>query len=284
MTSKKLLFIFVGLGVLFVSLLVLYINNKQEAPKEQPIAKKTEQGGQSKNTAEKKPSLVTEQSQPKSQTAKPHPAKKSLVICIDPGHQRKADLATEPVGPGAMTEKIKVTGGTTGVTTGKPEYVLNLEASLILGKILKQRGYEVVYTRTTNDVNLSNIRRAEIANQHHADLFIRIHADGSTNRNISGFSILTTSSKNPYTQTIYQESLQAGESILAAVKGSGETKVNGISYRDDMSGLNWAKVPAILIEMGFMTNPQEDQNLSNGDYLTKLMTEVSDGIDAFTNK
>lgn len=60
--------------------------------------------------------------------------------------------------------------------------------------------------------------------------------------------------------------------------------MNGISYRDDMSGLNWAKVPAILIEMGFMTNPQEDQNLSNGDYLTKLMTEVSDGIDAFTNK
>ncbi|MBM7652555.1 N-acetylmuramoyl-L-alanine amidase family protein [Neobacillus cucumis] len=279
MTSKKLFFILVGLGVLFVSLLVFYINNKQEAPKEQPIVKKTEQGGQTKNTAEKKPTPVTEQPQPKSQ-----PAKKSFVVCIDPGHQRKADLATEPVGPGARTEKIKVTGGTTGLSTGKPEYILNLEASLILGKILKQRGYEVVYTRTTHDVNLSNIQRAEIANQHHADLFIRIHADGSTNRNTSGFSILTTSSKNPYTQAIYQDSLQAGESILAAVKGSGETKVNGISYRDDMSGLNWAKVPAILIEMGFMTNPKEDQNLSNGDYLQKLMMEVSDGIDEYTKQ
>ncbi|MED4224264.1 N-acetylmuramoyl-L-alanine amidase [Neobacillus cucumis] len=282
MTSKKLLFILVGLGVLFISLLVFYINNKQEASKEQPMIKKTEQGGQTKNTAEKKPSLVTEQSQPKSQLAKAEASKKSLVICIDPGHQRKADLTTEPVGPGARTEKIKVTGGTTGVSTGKPEYVLNLEASLILGKILKQRGYEVVYTRTTHDVNLSNIQRAEIANQHHADLFIRIHADGSTNRNISGFSILAPSGQNPYTKTTYQDSLWAGQSILAAVKASGETKVNGISYRDDMSGLNWAKVPAILIEMGFMTNPQEDQNLSNGDYLTKLMTEVSDGIDVYT--
>ncbi|WHY65182.1 N-acetylmuramoyl-L-alanine amidase [Neobacillus sp. SuZ13] len=206
-----------------------------------------------------------------------------FIVVIDPGHQRRANLGQEPVGPGASETKIKVTGGTAGVATGKPEYKLTLEASLILGKLLEKRGVKVIYTRTTHDVNLSNKERAEIANQNHADLFVRIHADGSTNRNVKGLSVLTPSEDDQYTKAIYQDSLKASQLILDETKKNPAVKVNGISYRGDLSGFNWSKVPSTLIEMGFMSNPSEDKHLSDTSYLTNLLTSISDGIINYSN-
>ena len=205
----------------------------------------------------------------------------SVTIVIDPGHQQKANLEHEPIGPGAGESKIKVSGGTQGISTGKPEYILTLESSLLLGEILQDRGFEVTYTRTAHDVNVSNKERAEMANEHQADLFIRMHADGANDSSVKGFSILTISNQNPYTAPIYENSYQAASLILDEVKRDGKGKVNGISYRDDMSGLNWSKVPAILIEMGFMTNPEEDENLSNPVYVEHLMEQIADGIESY---
>lgn len=204
-----------------------------------------------------------------------------ITIVIDPGHQQKANLEHEPIGPGAGVSKIKVSGGTQGVSTGKPEYILTLDASMLLGEMLEERGFEVVYTRTAHDVNVSNKERAEMANEHQADLFIRMHADGANDSSVKGFSILTISNQNPYSASIYENSFQAATHILDEVKRDGRIKVNGISYRDDMSGLNWSKVPAILIEMGFMTNPEEDKSLSDPVYLEYLMEQISNGIETY---
>jgi N-acetylmuramoyl-L-alanine amidase len=201
-----------------------------------------------------------------------------FLVVIDPGHQERANLEKEPVGPGATETKIKVTGGTSGVATGKPEYKLTLEASLILGQLLESRGVKVIFTRTTHDVNLSNRERAEIANQKNADLFIRIHADGSTDRNVRGLSVLTPANSSPYTKAIFADSLKASQFIMDETSKNSAVKVNGISYRGDLSGFNWSKVPSTLVEMGFMSNPTEDQNLSDPAYLTKLLTNVADGI------
>ncbi|ETI69128.1 N-acetylmuramoyl-L-alanine amidase family protein [Neobacillus vireti] len=203
---------------------------------------------------------------------------RDFLVVIDPGHQRHANLGKEPVGPGAVEMKMKVTGGTSGVATGKPEYQLALEASVILGDLLAKQGVKVIYTRTTHDVNLSNKERAEFANQHKADLFIRIHADGSTDKNVSGLSVLTPAHNDPYTKAIYEDSLKASELILAETKKNTSVKVNGISYRSDLSGFNWSQVPSTLIEMGFMSNPVEDRNLSDPTYLTNLLSNVADGI------
>ena len=87
----------------------------------------------------------------------------SFVIVIDPGHQAKANLEQEPIGPDARETKYKVTGGTTGVVTGKPEYVLTLEASNLLKDHLEKKGFQVILTRTSHDVDISNQERAEIA-------------------------------------------------------------------------------------------------------------------------
>ncbi|WP_256358537.1 N-acetylmuramoyl-L-alanine amidase [Bacillus sp. sid0103] len=203
---------------------------------------------------------------------------KDFLVVIDPGHQQRANMGQEPVGPGAAETKIKVTGGTSGVATGKPEYKLTLEASLILGEILEKRGVKVIYTRTKHNVDLSNKERAEIANRDNADLFVRIHADGSTNRNVRGLSVLTPSRDDKFTKAIFQDSLKASKLILDETQKNPTVKVNGISYREDLSGFNWSQVPSTLIEMGFMSNPTEDNNLSDTSYLTNLLTNIADGI------
>lgn len=213
----------------------------------------------------------------------PSSLEKGYIICIDPGHQQRGNAEHEPVGPGATETKMKVTGGTTGVSTGEPEYELVLEASILLRDELQKRGYDVILTRETHEVNTSNSERAEIANQNKADLFIRVHADGSNDSTVSGFHILTPGEANPYTSPIFSESLAASQSILEKVSESQEiiVKGKGITQRSDLSGFNWAKVPTTLIEIGYMTNPEEDMKLSDKTYLTNMMIAIADGIDSY---
>lgn len=208
---------------------------------------------------------------------------KDFLVVIDPGHQIRANTGQEPVGPGANETKIKVTGGTSGVATGKPEYKLTLEASLLLGQLLESKGAKVIYTRTTDNVNISNQERAAIANENNADLFVRIHADGSTDRNIHGLSVLTPASNDPYTKAIFDNSLKASQFIINEISKNAAVKVNGISYRSDMAGFNWSKVPCTLVELGFMTNPAEDRSLSDPIYLKNLLTNIADGIMQYAN-
>ena len=114
---------------------------------------------------------------------------KKKIIVIDPGHQEKGDSSKEPIGPGASETKAKVTTGATGNYTKQKESVLTLKVAQALEKQLKQEGYTVIMTRTTNNINISNSERASIANNAKADAFIRIHADSyddsNVNRNIN---------------------------------------------------------------------------------------------------
>jgi N-acetylmuramoyl-L-alanine amidase len=137
----------------------------------------------------------------------------------------------------------------------------------------------VIYTRTTNNVNLSNRERAEMANQHKADLFVRIHADGSTDRNVHGLSVLTPSNNDIYTKSIFENSLKASQLIINETMKNSAVQVNGISYRSDMAGFNWSRVPCTRVELGFMNNPTEDKNLSNPAYLKNLLTNMSSELD-----
>ena len=102
-------------------------------------------------------------------------SKKTIVI--DPGHQTRGDSSKEPIGPGATETKAKVTTGATGISTKQKESELALKVALLLEKALKEEGYNVIMTRTTNNVNISNKERAMIANNAEADAFLRIHAD-----------------------------------------------------------------------------------------------------------
>ncbi|MEC1967986.1 N-acetylmuramoyl-L-alanine amidase [Bacillus cereus] len=204
-----------------------------------------------------------------------------FLVVIDPGHQQKANLNLEPIGPGATTQKYKVTDGTTGVVTKKREAVLVLEMAFLLKEKLEAKGIQVLMTRTSQDVDISNKERATFANNHKANLFLRLHADGSENPNQSGFAVLTPAEGSPYTKEIYAESLQISQTIVNKMRENQQVKVNGIKFRDDLSGFNWSKVPGVLLELGFMSNYEEDKNLSDPQYVNSLLQSVTDSVDAY---
>ena len=109
------------------------------------------------------------------------------VVVVDPGHDRRANPETEPIGPGSATLKIKDGGGTHGVVSGLREADLNLRVALRLRRLLRDAGLRVVMTRTTTSgTSMGNVARARIANQAGAALFLRVHADGSTDRAARG--------------------------------------------------------------------------------------------------
>lgn len=207
-------------------------------------------------------------------------AKDKIVICIDAGHQSKANNAKEPIAPGSKTVKSKVSSGTQGVSTGKPEYKLNLEVALKLEQAL-QKDYKVVMVRRTNNVDISNSKRAVICNEAGADLAIRLHADGSEKRSTQGMSFLYPSSSNPSTKIIAQPSLEAAKVLSQTVLNETRAASRGIVPRSDLTGFNWSTVPVVLIEMGFMTNPNEDRKMSQAAYQDKIVLGIKKSLDSY---
>lgn len=199
------------------------------------------------------------------------------VVCIDPGHQSRSDTDREPIGPGSEETKDRIRGGTTGVSTGIPEYEVTLQISMNLKERLEAAGVRVVMTREANDVNVSNAERAKIANEAGADLFVRVHCDGSPDSEACGISTLHPAS-NQWTGPIVAPSENAAQLVQDSMVSATGAESRGIVARDDITGFNWSEVPAILVECGFMSNPVEDKLLSSAHYQDKLAAGITSGI------
>lgn len=205
---------------------------------------------------------------------------KGLVV-IDPGHQQYANTEQEPVGPGASETKIKVSGGTTGTATGVPEYELTLDIGLQLRDKLLERGYQVIMVRDTNEVDISNSERAEIANEADADVFIRLHANGSPDSSVTGAMTICQTPANPYNGDVYEQSRALSENILDSYIYKTGINRQYVWETDTMSGINWSEVPTTILEMGFMSNTGEDRSMQDDDMQQKMVEGIADGIDEY---
>ena len=207
---------------------------------------------------------------------------KQKVIVIDAGHQTRAMSATEPIGPGSSQRKAKVTGGASGCVTHLPEYKLNLQVAKRLQKELVNRGYKVIMVRTKNNVRMSNVQRAKVANKYKADAFIRIHANSAGSSSVKGALTIAPASNNRYmTKANRKASQKLSKKVLKAMCKTTGAKNRGVMYTNSMTGINWCKVPVTIVEMGFMSNPSEDRKMAKASYQKKIVKGIADGIDNF---
>ena len=225
--------------------------------------------------------VVTEASTVTEAPTAPPSGGNGFLVCLDAGHQGQANTDKEPLGPGSSEMKTKVSTGTQGRTTGVPEYVVNLQVALKLQQVLEARGYEVLMIRTTHDINISNAERAKIANDAKVDAFVRIHCNGVDDTSVNGLLAMIQTPDNPWNGAQYAEFKRLAQCIVDEACAVTGAKNMGLLETDGMTGINWCERPTALVEMGFMTNPEEDAKLVDDHYQDLLAEGIANGLDKY---
>ena len=223
----------------------------------------------------------TEQDEDKEKEETPEQKTRTQTVVLDPGHSSVVASGTEPLGPGSTENKAADTSGTSGTVSGLTEYELNLTVSQKLRTELQNRGYTVLMTRESNDVPVSCIERADVANNSDADAFVRIHANGSEDSSAKGAMTICITPDNPFYPALYEQARALSDCIINNLSEVTGCENDGVWETDSMSGNNWSQVPVTIVEMGYMTNPDEDALMATDDYQNKIVKGIADGIDQY---
>jgi N-acetylmuramoyl-L-alanine amidase len=202
----------------------------------------------------------------------------AALICLDPGHGTPPGIGSErePIGPGSRVTKVKDGGG----APHEAEAVLAIARRT--RTLLLRRGYRVAMTRTGPTYRGGNIERARFCNRRRAALMLRIHADGSTDPSRRGASMLYPARRQGWTDDIYGRSRRAARAIQRSLVAATGARDLGLVERSDLTGFNWADVPVVLAETGFMTNPTEGRLLRTSAYQWRVARGLARGVTSFT--
>jgi len=201
----------------------------------------------------------------------------AALICLDPGHGTAPEVGrqVEPIGPGSRELKVKDPGGAAG------EAPVALAIARRARALLLARGYRVAMTRDGNGYRGGNRERARFCNARGAALMIRIHADGSTDPLVRGISTLVPALRRGWTSDVYAPSRRAGGLLQAELVRATGARDLGIVERGDLTGFNWADVPVVLVETGFMSNRREAALLRSATYQQRLAVALARATQRF---
>ena len=201
----------------------------------------------------------------------------AALICLDPGHATVPSVGRqyEPIGPGSAVTKIKDGGGAAG------EAAVVLAIARRTRTELRRRGYRVVMTRDRGLFPGGNIERARFCNRRGAALMLRIHADGSGDAAKRGAATLYPALHRGWTDDVYGPSLRAARAVQRSLVSATGARDLGLSRRSDLTGFNWADVPVVLVETGFMTNPTEGRLLRAPSYQARVARGLAAGVARF---
>ena len=220
------------------------------------------------------------------------------IIYIDPAKQITEDLSLEPVSPevdiagdipatasGTNAEraglKAKMTAASVGISSGIFEYDITMSVANYLNAELVKRGYTVYLSRTTNNVNLSNAKRAQMANASGAEVYIKLEAASSRDETATGELGFITTSANSHNGALYQKNYELCYDVLKTTCQATESARMGIYETDNMTSLNYCNMPAMALNMGFLSYELDDINLNNDDFKKKMAVGIADGIDLY---
>ena len=177
------------------------------------------------------------------------PAYSKRTVVIDPGHGGSD--------PGA-------------IGFGRNEKDIALNISKKINANLKTLGFKTIMTRST-DVYVTLSNRYTIANNNNADLFVSVHLNSAS------------SSANGI-ETLYKGSKNFANDIQTEMISATGARDRGLKYRSDLAVLNGTKMPASLVEVGFISNNTESDKLATSSYQDKLATSITKGIAKYTDK
>ncbi len=188
--------------------------------------------------------------------------KRKEVIIIDAGHGGRD--------PGSVSHREKY-----------EEKSLTLSTAFLVRDHLKKLGYQTVLTRN-HDIYVPLVTRADIANDLGAHLFVSIHYNFSTSRDVEGIEVYYfKEEKHPGSDRI-TKSRQLANKVLASVIEGTSAKSRGIKQAN-FAVIRETKMPAILIEAGFLSNPGEREKINDPNYLRKLSLGIAKGVDKYFN-
>ena len=204
----------------------------------------------------------------------------ACVIVLDPGHQRVGMSEKEANSPATDVMKAKVTAGTQGVFTRIPECELTLAVALYARDALLAKGYTVIMTHETADVSISNQERTAMANDAHAAVLLHIHANGADNKNARGALTICSTRENPACGELCNESRRLAETLLDVYCARTGIRKEYVWETDTMTGINWSRVPAVTLEMGYMTNEEEDRLMASDAFRCAAADAIAQALDA----
>lgn len=176
-----------------------------------------------------------------------------FTICLDAGHSYAKD-----------------TGGDPGAVNG--EYNESEAALSIVNRIgckLAMLGHKVVYTRTGGKAKMTLAERCQTSNQANCDVFISIHLNASDNKSASGVEVLRFGKVGATTKSL-------AKTIQNALVQATQFKDRGVKERNDLYVLKHTIAPAVLVEVGFISNDEECKKLFSEHYQEIIAQQIAD--------